>query len=375
MKPKKVLIQLNQLGYGGTEKGILTFAQHLNRSQFDPYLFYLDQRGSGHYWRLKLSSSFSQKQAQRFHTKYVERFSREDHFQQVFTKKKTFHGEKSEFLTAIKEIKPDIVHLNRGDETDYYTDFVPALPAEIKVVESSIFGKIGPTQYIERLSQVYFLSSWLEKKSTWATDKSRVLYLPAIEKSQISDLRKELGIPENALVIGRASRPDLDHDQFLEQVYLQIPESLNKSVYFLCLGSKPKYSQKFLDLFGQRVLTLNATTDENRVSAFYQTLDVFTHRRPEGETFGLVIAEAMMHGIPVISHFSDVDNAQAEVLDNLEFISEFHDHTYYSKKLVQLLSNSELRKSLGQRYHHRAKSHFSAEVVTSQLENYYRELF
>lgn len=375
MTIKKVLIQLNQLGYGGTEKGILTFTQLMDRSKFDPYLFYLDRRGSAKYYRLKLLSPLIKSQAQRFKTMYVERFSREDAFRKTFSAEKVYHGDKKEFLSAIEKIQPDIIHLNRGDETDYYTDFIPHLPKKIKVVESSIFGKNGPADYVHRLDQVYFLSRWLENKSPWAQGKSRVLYLPALAPKTDQNLRQELQIPPDFLVIGRASRPDLDHDNFLEKVYSLIPADISKKVIFLCLGSKPKYSDEFLQKFGSQVKVLSATTDETRVSKFYNTLDIFSHRRPEGETFGLVIAEAMLHGVPVITHLSDVDNAQAEVLGNDEYVSAFQDHTYYASRLTRLLENPELRKSLGKSQADRAQAQFSAAKLTKDLQSYYSDLF
>jgi glycosyltransferase involved in cell wall biosynthesis len=56
--------------------------------------------------------------------------------------------------------------------------------------------------------------------------------------------------------------------------------------------------------------------DNIQISKFLNTIDIFAHGRKDGETFGAVFAEAMMHGKPCLSHYSPIANAQKETMGN-----------------------------------------------------------
>lgn len=374
MTIKKVLIQLNQLGYGGTEKAILSFAEHIDRSQFELFLFYWDDRFSAKYYRLRFFSLFSSKAAKRFQTLYQERFSREERFQQVFGSQHFFSGTKKEFLDCINKIQPDILHFNRGIEEDFYTDLTEQISPKIKLVESNIFGKSSNPTYLSRLKHIYFVSRWLKDRSPWAGDKGHTLYNPILLPKTKQNLRQELGISASAIVIGRAHRPDLGHDDFLEKVYSSLLVKTDQEIVFLSLGSKPEYSPEFMKKYSHLIKSIAPTTDEKRISQFYNSLDVFSHRRVEGETFGMIIAEAMIHGIPVLSHRSSVDNAQIEVLGDENLITEFSDTENYAEKLLNLIKNQAARKHLSSFLQERAMRLFSASKATQELENFYRQL-
>ncbi len=374
MTIKKVLIQLNQLGYGGTEKAILSFAEHLDRSQFELFLFYWDDRFSAKYYRLRFLSFFSSRAAKRFHTLYQERFSREARFQEVFGQAHCFSGGRGDFLETVSKVKPDILHFNRGVEEDFYTEVMGQIDSQIKVVESNIFGKSSNQNYLDRLSHVYFVSDWLKEHSAWAQGKGYRLYNPILLPKTQENLRQELGISPSAIVIGRAHRPDLGHDDFLEQVYSSLLSKTDQEIIFLSLGSQPHYSSDFKKRYGHLLKSLAPTTNEKRISQFYNSLDIFSHRRKEGETFGMIIAEAMIHGIPVLSHRSPVDNAQVEVLGDHSLITDFEDSKAYTEKLLGLIKNQAQRKILSSFLQTRAMDLFSAPQATKELENFYRRL-
>jgi len=110
----KIVFQLNQVGYGGTEKAILSFCQNLNRDIFEPYLFIYNKNPVyKYYWYLFLSK-LSKKHKNRFLTKYIYSRARIRDFIDTIGEHNIFEGNTKTFVNTIDTVSPDIVHFNRG---------------------------------------------------------------------------------------------------------------------------------------------------------------------------------------------------------------------------------------------------------------------
>jgi len=57
----KVIFHLNQLGYGGTEKAMLTFIKTLDKKVFEPSLFFNTSVNTLEQRKLQLLKNFSKK--------------------------------------------------------------------------------------------------------------------------------------------------------------------------------------------------------------------------------------------------------------------------------------------------------------------------
>ncbi|PIS11893.1 MAG: hypothetical protein COT73_01515 [Bdellovibrio sp. CG10_big_fil_rev_8_21_14_0_10_47_8] len=377
MSKKKILFQLNQLGFGGTEKAILSLAQALDRSEFDLYLFVQDQRASFRFLRHRFESFFSHRALRRFQTLYRDRYIRQPDFLRCFGVDRIHFGDLADFQKAIEEIQPDLIHLNRGEDQDFYTSFVPDLASKVKIVETNIFGRPSSSSYLQRVDRFLFVSQWLLQKSPWAQPKAEVLYNPIEEPLSKATLRAQLGIPTEAVVLGRVGRPDLGDDLFvqkvLEQVYSQVENNQNP-LYYLSLGIPAPTLPTGQQQFQTQVKSLPATTDALYLSSFYNSIDILLHRRVEGETFGMVNAEAMMHGKVVVSHLSKMDNAQVEVLGDSGFISDLNDTEAYSGYVTRLIQDPKLREEMGKKAAQRSFELFRPKMVANRLQEIYRLL-
>ena len=81
----------------------------------------------------------------------------------------------------------------------------------------------------------------------------------------------------------------------------------------MLLGGSKLYKQQSEKLGINNFLQLSETGSNEYIKKFLNTLNVFTHGRKHGETFGLVIAEAMQHSLPIISHKAE-SNAHVELI-------------------------------------------------------------
>ena len=370
----KILFHLNQLGYGGTEKAILTFCENLDRQRFIPCLYVYDKSK----WIKKklvwLSSFLSAKQKRKYQKKYVAPWARLERFQTVLGADKLFIGGLQTLASAVESVKPDIIHFNRGNWDGFFAQAIEKIPARVTCVETNIFGKPCDDSYLKRLSTVYFVSHWLLNKSPWHAGKGKVLYNPIKSPVSVENLRAILDIPANAFVLGRISRPDMIDDTFVLEVFDKLHKPDTYLIVLAATESIKEHARR-----NSHIKLIDATTNERILSQFYNSLDVLLHRRIDGETFGMNIAEAMIHGKPVISHFSHVDNAQAELLhagqnQAVGFVARENDQAEYLGYIQKLYADKPLAKQMGNNAEQRANALYQEQVVTRFLENEYLNL-
>lgn len=126
------------------------------------------------------------------------------------------------------------------------------------------------------------------------------------------DLREELKIPKEAIVLGRIG----GFHQFDVQYALDaIMEYLNKNedIYILLVNTKQFFEHK-------NVIYLDKKIDKYEKAKFINTCDAMIHARSDGETFSLSIGEFCFYNKPVITSPSTVDNIHLEILGEKSII-------------------------------------------------------
>jgi hypothetical protein len=132
-----------------------------------------------------------------------------------------------------------------------------------------------------------------------------VPYMVYVEDSPDS-FREELGIPADALVVGRhGSYGSFD----IDFVHRTLPVLLETypTMYFVALNTKPFAEHP-------RILHLPCTTDLRVKRKFLNTCDVMLHARARGETFGLACGEFALCRIPIISYALSPERAHLDML-------------------------------------------------------------
>jgi glycosyltransferase involved in cell wall biosynthesis len=116
--------------------------------------------------------------------------------------------------------------------------------------------------------------------------------------------------------------------------------------------------------------------DDAALAEFFSGLGVLAHANDTGETFGMVIAEAMAAGLPVVTHPCPGlrDNAQLELVEHGVTGLVAATPEAYAAALVRLLTDPALARRMGQAGRAKARALFDTRVVAARLMDIYDEL-
>jgi hypothetical protein len=164
-------------------------------------------------------------------------------------------------------------------------------------------------------------------------------------------LREELGIPKNAIVIGRHGGIDTFN---INYVFSAIQKTVNtvNNIYFLFMNTTVFYTHP-------RIIYLPCSTDEYYKAKFINTCDAMIHARSDGETFGLAVAEFSCMNKPVLT-------CRCGDLEHIEILGDKANIYTSEESLLDMFTNID--SILTSRNDWNAHSHFSPEKVMVQFK-------
>ena len=276
-----VIHHLNDLTLGGTEKMVQT-----NMS------FFVGDNTFEHYLAYKADGDLS----------------REGFFKEILGERMLPYNGEENFINIVRDKSPFIIHR--------YSAGIPEFPfvKEVKehtehFVSTSTFGNQDTTIDI---SKVVYVSKHIQWQAAQAGKEGHsVIGIPVKPPVSSECLRKELHIPLGAFVFGRIGRDDENiYDPININAFAQIEE---ENVFFVLVNPSAKCRSDIEKLGIKNARYIEKTTDEERISKFYNTIDVLAHARKDGECSPQNVWEAFSHGKPVISHYGHPFNGHIEV--------------------------------------------------------------
>jgi glycosyltransferase involved in cell wall biosynthesis len=293
----------------------------------------------------------------------------------------------SNFAEVLAGIKPDILHVHRSGYPEW--PLVPGMiPDGCKVVETNIFGNADITGIVD--INIY-ISEHIRNRATGLGNPhgpmifnptDRPSYRPDIpgpeahfyaKRELIGDLQERYAFKltkKESIFVGRVGRPD-NFDPIALKAWANTQDHFPNAYYLVVNGCK-RWRETASELGCERVIFMDPIIDDFELSRFYTALDVYAHARHDGECCPCNIQEAMMHGVPVISHVSQIYNGQSEIIGDAGFVAPFSHHDNYAEILWNLLANAELRDEFSILARRRAMRHFEASCVTTGLVNCYK---
>lgn len=240
------------------------------------------------------------------------------------------------------------------------------------VVHSVHLGHYADTS--SNVCHSFFLSEWMHRRNARL---GGVYRLGSVVPAGVSmplcsdDLRSELGIPHNAVITGFHQR---NADDIFSPVPLNSFAKLQqKDRYFIILGGGSKYGEQARKLSIKNFIQLPHSSDRVMISKFLNTLDIFAHGRRDGETFGYVFAEAMIHRLPCLGHRARKQNAHKETIADGGFFAKSQGE--YTEKLKLLFEDEDLRKILAEKAFCSAKKRFIDHDYIKDVERVYEEIY
>jgi hypothetical protein len=308
-KDRKIIAHhLNEVSYGGTDKyvyNLIKGAQRLDDT-FDHCLFY---KGDS------------------------EKLERLNDFIEVLGIEKCIpYYSEEEFIGFIRVLKPFVLHRHAGGISEF--PFVREVREHCEnFVDTGIFGNNDDSIEIERVIHISEYLKYVSGRSEFP--KYRSIYWPVLPPLTDEDLREELSIPKDATVFGRIGRSD---SSIFHNINLKAFSFVQSESSYLVVLSPSDYLREQVRMYDiKNIRYVDKTTDDKRISAFYNTIDVLAHARRDGETFGMNIAEAMGHGKPSISHYTEYYNGHLETIADSGFVVYIGDYIEYAKYMQKFI--------------------------------------
>lgn len=363
-KIRIAFVKFGGLAAGGTERWLQMMAANLPREQFDVDYYYCDTAPY-------VGSNYKHADTDPSRLRYMQ-----DHGVNLIKfvvgakdiTKPTHDWVDTDFWERFDSNKYDFVQTGKAGPAEY-----PYYLLSIPVIECvTLDAGIDSSQ---NLAWSFLLSQW--QRRAWVRTggnarKSSIVPIPVLPPATDKNLRKELNIPSDALVCGFHQRAD-------NTIFSPIPLEAFARVtsyerYFIIMGGGELYRKQAAELGLKNIHFLEHSGDSTQISAFLNSLDIFAHGRCDGETFGTVLAEAMMHGLPCLSHSSLVgnNNAQPETMGPSGIFA--HNVDEYTEMLNDLFKNEKLRKKLSAKAKIHAEQYYSLPVCVQKVGNTYKKL-
>jgi glycosyltransferase involved in cell wall biosynthesis len=293
-KTKVAFIKFGGLAAGGTERFIQNIAANLPKNYYDVTYFYCDSAPYvGSDWKHPDTDPARKKFMEEAGVRLV-KFT-------VGAKDVTRPHHpwlETNFFSLFNEEDYDIIQTGRAGHAEFpFTEIHKTAIVDAITLPGMAENKPNVAKVIH-ISQ-FQADSWVAAGG----DASKCVIVPIFSdttQTNYGNLRKELGISREAFVYGMHQRVD---DGIASPVPLQAFKQLgDNDAHFIIMGGGEKYSEWAKDLGLQNFHHLPHSGDNERLAKFLHTLNVYTHGRADGETFGLAIAEGMSVGLPIISH-------------------------------------------------------------------------
>ncbi|MBG0790759.1 MAG: glycosyltransferase family 4 protein [Desulfovibrionaceae bacterium] len=345
--PVRVLHAVNHLGLGGTEKVLQLLVANLDKSRFIPAVY----------------SKKDGPRAKQIRASGID----------------TYIG--LDFSDVLNRFRPHIVHIHRAGWPDPEM-LTPLRRAKVPVVvETNVFGRHDPSPQAAVIDATLFVSRFcLDRFATVTAIDARPPRYDFLYNPVNTDFFAARAVPDRDFSVpaaGRISRADPGKWsalalEFLPHLVRDIPD-----FRYHIIGCIPE-ARAYIEDNGlaDNVVLHDPVETDGEICAFLDRVSVLAHANDTGESFGLVIAEAMACGLPVVTHPAEGlrDNAQLELVDDRVTGLVAADAEEYANALKYLFAHPEKARRMGRAGREKAQRLYRMQTIARQLEQRYTQL-
>lgn len=332
----KILVFINSLGLGGTEKAAVRWAWGLSaRGHQVAFLSLAD------------GPRRAELEPHRIPVRIVE-------------------ASAPKIAEVLREFHPDAIHAHApGDPQpgDVLGGALKLLPQKIPVVQTNVFGHLYNPREDEWTDFRLFIS-WTScvqaarrvfrrlDADFFKRDSVAVYPLDPLEPAldeNIRAFRQKLGVADDEILFGRLGRPDLGKWSGLAVDAFRLAVRRNAKIKLLLREAPPEVAAQLRAApDARRFILLPATADAAELLLTLSALDVVLHTACNGESFGYGIAEPMNLGRPVITHSVPwQDQAQIELVRHGECGLVASTPAAMAGAILRLAGDVSLRREMG----------------------------
>ncbi|KIO78957.1 hypothetical protein TH53_00695 [Pedobacter lusitanus] len=357
MKKIKIIEAGNELGLGGTEYTIQLISKFLNKENFEVTVVGVREGGA----RVKL-------------------------IQDLGINVMILNGDMVKLAQLLRET--DVFHWH-GDGT-----LTPEIFSVVKankpklVLMTNVFGLYDHSPFYDLVDYDLFISKMILIRRMFRdshlednfASKRKALPYPVDVKhinsllpsdSQLKLFKQEHNL-QGAFVVGRIGRADIAKFDIIALDGFAAFAKRVSNAKFLLVGATQEIlayaaALNILD----KLIVFDTTSDFKQLLMYYKAMDVFLAASRIGESFGMVIAEAMTVGLPVVTISTlDRDNAQIELVDNGQtgFVVQ-RDKDRIADVLVFLYEDEKIREILSASAKRKVTKEYRADKIVKSLEN------
>lgn len=338
MRKKIAFIKFAGLAAGGTESFIQTVAANLPKDKYEVYYFYTNPAPYiGSNWVHPDNDPFRKQYLEKNGVKLIEcKVAFKDVTNPIHPWIDT------DFWEKYKEHGPfDLIQTGRAGHPEYPFTNIQDVPI-VEAVTLAGMSDNQPNIVASLHCSKWSADQWIKSGG----DPKRVHIIPLIKEmpdlSTIGNLREYLGISPNDIVFGFHQRNDPNiFSEIPLLAYKQVETEGILNTWFIQMGGSDKYSKQARELKLKRFIQINHSGDEKLIFRFLKTLDMFTHGRSDGETYGVAIAEALYCSLPIVSHVAPC-MGHAETIGNAgKICNNVQEYTEEMKSFIHRSLNRE----------------------------------
>lgn len=341
---KKILFYSHTIDFAGTWRSHERILLNLDKNLFDVYVFYNPNQ---------LNDRLDFIKEQLGEDKVIP-------FSASFDKESPSSGYKyreTNFSELAKSMNFDIIHFARGGY--YEWPFIERIaPVQI---ETNIFGFRDHSEFLDCSVTICNRIDHIRGGS------DHIIYNPIpLPLESNDDLKSELNIPDTYHIFGRIGRK-ANFDPIALQS-LRMVKNMGYKFKYIILGACDKTIDLIntLDLVDDCII-IETTNDDDFIHRFNNTMEIFLHYRSDGECHSTAIAQSLIYGVPVISHYAGY-NGQAETIGDGGYVANnSNDYTDY---LIRLLNDKDLYNEVSNKARKRGMD-FEQKKIIKQWEKIY----
>jgi glycosyltransferase involved in cell wall biosynthesis len=288
---------------------------------------------------------------------------------------------------ALREISPDIIHAHVPGQLqtgDILGESLALLPQKIPVVQTNVFGRLENPREGAWTDFRLFIS-WTScvqaaRRSFRKLDKDffrrasvAVYPLDPVEPSSMAEIaafRKQLGVADDEVLFGRFSRPEPNKWTNLALDAFRLALKKNRKIKLLLREPPPLVVTELrASPDADRFVILPVTSDADELRLTLSALNVVLHTSSIGESFGYGIAEPMNLGKPVITHSVPWgDQAQIELVRHRECGFVASTPAAMADAILKLSNDDVLRERMGTAAQQHIRTFANPETSLARLE-------